>query len=338
MNCLAIGDLLIPSRYFDEALASSPMFTEYKSLYWNISEDRKNMRDVVRAIETMGSKSFSVPDIIVDQISEVEALFVHLCPVPADLIESAHKLKYIVTARGGLENIDVEAARKRNITIINTPTHNAIAVAEYTIGLILCETRNIARSNMGLREGIWIEQYDNTSAIPELVDSTIGLIGFGTIGRLVAQRLRVFGAKIQIFDPFIGNEEIEKYGYKKVEFDELLKTSDILSLHGRLPVNSPPLITIKELKLMKKTAYLINTARASMINMDDLNEALQNEDIMGAAIDVYPVEPLPDDFSLLKRKNVTLTNHRGGDTLNSYIKAPYIMLEQLRKAESEKNI
>lgn len=338
MNCLAIGDLLIPSRYFDEALASSPLFTEYRSIYWNISDDRKSMRDVVRAIETLGSKSFPVPKMIVEQINEVEALFIHLCPVPSDLIASAPKLKYIVTARGGLENIDVEAARKRNITIINTPTHNAIAVAEYTIGLILCETRNIARSNIGLREGVWIEQYDNTNAIPELVDSTIGLIGFGTIGRLVAQRLKVFGAEIQIYDPYISKEEIEKYGYKKIEFEDLLKTSDIVSLHSRLPANSPPLITKKELKLMKKTAYLINTARAAMINMEDLDEALKSKDIMGAAIDVYPVEPLPKDFPLLQRKNITLTNHRGGDTLNSYIKAPYIMLEQLRKAESEKNV
>ena len=260
-----------------------------------------------------------------------EVLFVHLFPVPEALMEAAPKLKYILSARGGLENIDVEAAKKRGISIINCPAHNAYAVAEYTIGLIIAETRNIGRADIALSEGVWRERYPNSKAIPELRSLTIGIVGFGTIGRLVAERLKVFGCKILVQDPYVSKQDVEALGCERVDMPELLSKADVITLHGRIPAGAPALIGKDEFKQMKKTAYLINTARAVLVDTDALADALRNHEIMGAAVDVYPTEPLPEDFPLLHLDNITLTNHRGGDTIDSYIKAPEMLCDQLQE-------
>ena len=334
MNCLAIGDFLLPSKAFDAALGGAALFTKYRSVEWRQGLDgtRAQFRDVVRRIETHGSKAYDIQGDILDVIGEVEVLFIHLFPVPAELIKRASKLKYIMTARGGLENIDSEAAKKSGVTIINCPEHNALAVAEYTIGLIIGEMRNIARAYHALRGGIWQEYYDNTAAIPELSDSTVGLIGFGTIGKLVAKRLLPFGAKVMVSDPYVDAKTIEAHGCIPATKEALLRNCDVVSLHGRLPKDAPPLIGGVELSLMKATALLINTARAALVDMDALYAALKGRQIMGAALDVFPVEPLPPGYPYLGLDNVTITNHRGGDTLNSYIKAPDLLLKKLRDA------
>lgn len=198
-----------------------------------------------------------------------------------------------MSARGGVENIAVKEAQEKGIKIIHCPMHNAFAVAELTIGLMICETRNVARANYALKNGEWREQYPNTGHILELRSMCVGLIGFGAIGRLVAQRLKVFGSRILIYDPFVAKEEIEALGYEAVDKDTLLKESDIVSLHGRIGPNDPPLIAKAELEKMKPSAYLINTARAVLVNMEDLEEALIHKTIAGAAIDVFLKNPLP---------------------------------------------
>jgi D-3-phosphoglycerate dehydrogenase len=270
-----------------------------------------------------------MPDAAQVLLSEADVLFIHLCPVSAESIYSAPKLKYIATARGGVENIDLKAAKDREITIINCPAHNAVAVAEYVIGLIICEMRNIARSYLGLQRGEWIERYPNSDAIPELRTCVAGIVGFGTIGRLVAERLRAFETRILVFDPYVCAKEISSAGCEAVGFEELLKVSDIITLHGRLPPETPPLIGRGELAIMKPTAYLINTARASLVDMDAAYIALREGRIRGAAFDVFSSEPLRSGDPMLSLDNVTLTSHRAGDTLNSYILAPRLLLRRL---------
>lgn len=329
MKALAIGDYLLPAKAFDDALSCCELFEEYASVEWRPVEDRSAMREVVRRIETLGSKSYQPSEEILTLSEDVDILFVHLYPVSGDFIERAKHLKCIVTARGGVENIDVAVAKAHGIAIIHCPAHNATAVAEYTVGLIIAEIRNIARSHMGLRSGTWREQFPNSTAIPELVDASVGIIGFGTIGHMVAQRLKGFECRIFIHDPYVAAEEIKNLGYLSAEMDELLKNSDIITLHGRLAAGAPPIIGRAELYRMKPNAYLINTARASLVDMEALYTVLREGRIMGAALDVYQSEPLPDDFPFLGLDNVTLTNHRGGDTLNSYHKAPVLLRQQL---------
>lgn len=331
MKCLVIGDALIPAKYFEKAVSDWEMFDSFESYSFLEDMSRNDVRNLVRKMETEYFDYCPVPNEVYEKIGDAEALFVHLFPVPESLIQAAPKLKYILSARGGLENIDVTAAKKRGISILNCPAHNAYAVAEYTIGLILAETRNIVRADQSLANGVWREQYPNSEAIPELRSMTIGIVGFGTIGRLVAERLKVFGCKILVQDPYVAKEDVEALGCEKADMQELLRCADVITLHGRIPADAPALIGKNELKQMKKTAYLINTARAVLVDTEALAEALRNHDIMGAAVDVYPMEPLPEDFPLLHLDNITLTNHRGGDTIDSYIKAPEMLCAQLKE-------
>lgn len=331
MKCLAVGDMLIPKTYFDKELSGSELFDQYSSLSWHEDEDKKTARDTIRKIETFGSEAFPVTEEILEEARDADVLAVHLCPVPKELIEQSGNLRYILSCRGGLENIDLDACRERGITVINCPAHNAYAVAEITVGLILCEMRNLARSNKALVTGVWREEYPNSECIHELRSSKIGIIGFGTIGRLVAERLKAFGSKILVYDPFVPAEAIESLGCSPLGKAELLREADVITLHGRIGPNDPPIIGKEELEQMKPSAYLINTARAVLVDMDALYAALKNRTIRGAALDVYQSEPLPDNFPFLKLDNVTLTNHRGGATIESYIKAPEMVINQFKE-------
>ncbi len=329
MNCVAIGDQFIPASVIDASLPGRYWITKYNSYDWPITAgiSREEARSVVRRIESNQSRAYIPTMQELTWVENAEVLMTHLYCVSSELFDAAPKLKYILSCRGGLENIDLNAAHQRGVKILHCPAHNAYAVAEFTIGLIIVESRNIIRSHMGLKDGIWIEKYDNSAAIPELRSSTVGIIGYGTIGRLVAERLKPFGAHIVAHDPFLPVEYIENDGVESVDKETLLRISDFVTLHGRIGRNDPPIIGRVELAMMKPTAYFINTARAALVDMDALYDALAEKRIMGAGLDVFPSEPLPKDYKFLTLDNVTLTNHRAGDTLNCFYKAPEMVAE-----------
>lgn len=331
MKCVAIGDMFLSEEAFAKELKKDTIFTSYQGFTWMEGIDRVNARTIIRNIETQGSTAYHLKGEMKEALLEAEAIFIHLCPIGEEIIAHAPNLKYVVTARGGVENIDVECAKKHGVKVIHCPIHNAYAVAEICIGMMICETRNIVRANISLKEGVWREAFPNSGKIRELRSCTIGLIGFGAIGRLVAERLKPFQANILIHDPFLPAEEIEALGYHAVSKEELLKNSDIVSLHGRIGPKDPPIIGKEELEAMKNTSYLINTARAVLVDMDALYEALSHNVIGGAAIDVFRKEPVDKEDPLLTLDNITLTNHRGGDTLDSYERSPEILLEQLKE-------
>ena len=331
MKCVAVGDMFLDEEAFSKVLKPSGLFSSYQGFSWKKDLDRTSTRTLIRNIETLGSEAYTIEGELKEAILDADVIFIHMCPIGKDIIKNASHLKYIVSARGGVENIAVKEAQEKGIKIIHCPMHNAFAVAELTIGLMICETRNVARANYALKNGEWREQYPNTGHILELRSMCVGLIGFGAISRLVAQRLKVFGSRILIYDPFVAKEEIEALGYEAVDKDTLLKESDIVSLHGRIGPNDPPLIAKAELEKMKPSAYLINTARAVLVNMEDLEEALIHKTIAGAAIDVFPKEPLTKEDRITSIDACTLTNHRGGDTLDSYNRSPELLLEQLKE-------
>lgn len=331
MKCVAVGDMFLDEEAFSKVLKSSGLFSSYKGFSWKKDLDRISTRALIRNIETLGSEAYTVDGELKEAMLDADVIFIHMCPIGKEIIKNASHLKYIVSARGGVENIAVKEAQEKGIKIIHCPMHNAFAVAELTIGLMICETRNIARANYALKNGEWREQYPNSGHILELRSMCVGLIGFGAIGRLVAQRLKAFDSRILIYDPFVAKEEIEALGYEAVDKDTLLKESDIVSLHGRIGPNDPPLIAKAELEKMKPSAYLINTARAVLVNMEDLEEALIHKAIAGAAIDVFPKEPLTKEDRITSIDACTLTNHRGGDTLDSYNRSPELLLEQFKE-------
>lgn len=287
-------------------------------------EDRQKMREIFQIVEHGGPDAYPVPDEVYDAIEDADVLMVHICPVPAKLIERGKKLKAILVNRGGLENVDLAAATAHGVQVFSNPAHNANAVAEYMVGFLIAEMRNIVRSNIGLLRGEWIENYPNTGKICELRGLTIGIIGFSNIGRLVAEKLSVFGCKFLINDIRIDpdDEELKKLDARVVDLPTLMRESDVVSLHARA---DKVILTAQMLELMKPSAYFINTARAHMVDYGALTKLLSEHRIRGAALDVYPSEPPKPDDPLLSLDNVTLTSHRAGDTLNAYSDSPEMM-------------
>lgn len=331
MKCVAVGDMMIPSIYFRRELEKSSIIDEFICKSWKENSSKDDFREVIRKIETQGACAFEVEDEITELMKKADVIFVHQCPVSKEVIKEAENLKYILSCRGGVENIDMEAAKEKGVKVINCPSHNAYAVAEYTIGMILNELRNITRSCTALKNGEWREKYQNSEILTELRSQTIGIIGFGTIGRLVIERLKGFHPTILVNDPFADEDKIREEGCEPVTKEELLKHSDVVTIHARINAGDPPIIGKEEFGQMKETAYLINTARAVAVDMKELYHALSEHKIMGAAIDVFPTEPVTKDEPLLKLDNITVTNHQGGATVESYVKAPEMVLDMLKQ-------
>ncbi len=333
MKCVAIGDNFITTDMMKKGIESYQYlsFDSIEYFFFGL-HSRHEMRHIVKVIETGGFETLDLPDGLLEAVEDADVIMCHLCPITKKVLERAKKLKLILCNRGGHENIDVEACTERNIAVLLNPSHNANAVAEFTVGLILNETRNITRSNIAINNGEWREKYPNTATqIHEMCDMTIGLIGFGSVAKLVYQKLKAFNCRFLISDPFGNYDDINKNIAKFVPLEQLLANSDIVSLHARLSRKSI-LLGEEEFKKMKNTAYFINTARSYMVDYNALANALKTGEIMGAAIDVFDVEPVTKDNNpLVGLDNCTLTNHRGGDTINSYSDSPAMMMKEAQK-------
>lgn len=328
MKIVCVGDAYVTPEMMEEGVKPYLNAEDTLNVLFFGEENRADMRDTVKAIESMKRDIIPVPEELYDMIVDCDLLIVHLCPVTKKLLENAKQLKAILSCRGGMENIDVDAATEKSILVSTNPAHNANAVAEYTIGLIICETRNISRADRSLKKGIWREKYPNTEVtIRELCDMTIGIIGFGSVGRLVAEKLSVFGCDILICDPFISESAYDFINFKFVDMKTLLARSDVITLHAR---SKTPIIGAEEFAQMKPTAYLINTARSVLVDPTALKNALDENKILGAAIDVFETEPVIPEFYKLY-DNITITNHRGGDTINSYKDAPSFAIQNYQR-------
>lgn len=247
-------------------------------------------------------------------------------------------MKFIGVAKGTPVTVDNKTIMGRGLQLSYTPGRNRVAVAEYCIGLMIAMARKITISAEGLRKGNHTSPAkENIYDVPdvknvtfgpldekhpftdygigfELYGKNLGIAGFGAIGREVAKRAQAFGMNILAYDPFVPAEAIEATGAQACTLDEMLENSDIVSIH--LPVLDSTKGTVNRdwFSKMKKTAYLVNTARAAVIDQKDFVEALQNKDIAGAAVDVYWEEPVPANHPLLKMRNVVCTPHMAGLT------------------------
>jgi D-3-phosphoglycerate dehydrogenase len=332
MKGIAVGDLFIPKEMMAETFRVEGVretVTDISLLEFEC-RDRNDIRRKIREIEAKGPDAVPAPPGFTRLAEDAEILAVHLAPVPRSVLERAKKLKVVCTARGGVDNISMEVLNNRRIPVINTPHHNTNAVAEYVVGLAIAETRNIARSHHALMGGTWRELYRNSECILELAGAKFGIIGFGQIGRLVARKLGAFDMDILVHDPYVEDGIIVNAGCRAVDLESLLSESDIVSIHVRPSKTTHGMIGERELRKMKRTSVLINTARARLVDLDALVRALKEGWIGGAAIDVFEEEPAPPDHALFSLDNVTFTNHRAGDTRNAYWKAPLLMGEQLR--------
>jgi len=336
MKLLAISDHYIPRRYMEEGLASLREHgVEIDVFPWEHAT-LEELQEANLKIELGGPDAVPLPEELYQIVNQYDIIVTQFPPVPTRLIEAAERLKVIGVLRGGVENIAVETATQRNIAVFNTPGRNARAVAECTVGLILAEIRNLARGHAALKNGIWTRDFPNRNEIPELLGKTVGLVGFGAIGQLVAKFLVAFGANIIVYDPFYqkGDDNITP-----VDLETLMRTSDIVSIHARYLPETHHLVSREHLMMMKPTAVLVNTARSGLVDEKALIDVLKARKIAGAALDVFDDEPLPSDSPFLALDNVTIVPHLAGSTVDAFRNSPRLFASHLiRCFNGEKNL
>ena len=266
------------------------------------------------------------------ELEDFETLFImrERTPITATLIECLTKLKYIMTS--GMRNnvIDLDAAKKKNVIVCGTDI-NSNPAAEITWALILGLYRNMKQEIDNMFQGYW-----QTTIGFELKGKMLGLIGLGKIGTQVAKIAKAFGMEVCAWSENLNLSHANELGVLPMSKEDLLKNSDIISIHLVLGERYKNLITKKELGLMKKTAFLINTSRGPIINENDLVQALKDEKIAGAGLDVYDKEPLPQDHKLRFLPNALLLPHIGYVTAENYSKFYLQMMENLESCLKNK--
>jgi len=325
MNIYGIGDLFIPSGYIAAGFRKNDLPVTVCD--WDTGGFAR-LQEINLLIEQHGSEAYEVPDALLDRVRDAEILITQFCPVNRKVIDACPKLKIIGILRGGYENLNLAYAAEKGITVFNTPGRNADSVADFAVGAIICEARNIARGHFGIKTGKWIREYPNSGMIPDLPGRTVGLIGFGEIGRKVAVRLRGFDMDVLAYDPFAKNfpESV-----RAVELPELMRQSDFVSLHARLTAENHHLINAEMLRLMKPNAYLINTSRAGLVDEPALVAALREKRLAGAFLDVFEEEPPSLQNPLVQLENVTLTPHMAGGSNDAFLNSPVKLAAELHK-------
>jgi len=231
MKLLAISDTYIPTDFMRDGLSGlSDLGVDIEVRHWG-HDSLIDLQQDNLAIETRGSSAVELSQSITQNLTPFDIVVVQFAPISRSFIEKAKNLKLIGVLRGGAENIDVEYATQKGISIMNTPGRNARAVAECTIGMILAEVRNIARSHASLKSNNWQRSFPNSDAIPELCGKTIGLIGYGAVAHLVAGYLNAFESKIIAYDPYFTGDPAPA---ELVGLEYLMKNSDVISMHARV--------------------------------------------------------------------------------------------------------
>ncbi|GAB6101230.1 hydroxyacid dehydrogenase [Thermococcus atlanticus] len=287
-----------------------------------------------KAFEVLRNAGFEVlyeeyPDEerLVELVGDVEAVIVRSKPkVTRKVIEAAPKLRVIGRAGVGLDNIDLEAAKERGIEVVNSPGASSRSVAELALALMFNVARKIAFADRRMREGVWAKKQ---CLGMELEGKTLGIVGFGRIGYQIAKIAKAMGMNLLLYDPYPNEERAREVGGKFVELEELLKESDVITLHVPLLDSTYHLINEERLKLMKPTAILINAARGPIVDTDALVKALREGWIAGAALDVFEEEPLPKGHPLTELDNVVLTPHIGASTVEAQMRAGVQVAEQI---------
>jgi D-3-phosphoglycerate dehydrogenase len=329
-----IGDLFMLSNMFEHAIRERCRLGEIDVAKHDFQWPDEPMHHGY-ATEGMGGlkEYMGTADEVVSMTGDAEMLVTHLAPLSAGIMDRLPNLRFVAVSRGGPVNIDMKAARERGITVVNTPGRNAPAVAEFTIGAILAETRNITRGHDALRRGEWRgDLYRADLAGEELSEMTVGLIGYGEVGRRVVKLLKAFGCRILVSDPYVQvSTDDLRDGVIQTSLDQLLAESDVVSLHARVTPETTAMMNKNTLAQMKKGAYLINTARGPLLDYDALYEVLTKNHLRGAMLETFAIEPPPANWPLLRLPNVTLTPHIAGASVKTIRYAAALIAEEVRR-------
>jgi len=282
--------------------------------------------DILRNFAQVDVKTKLKPEELIAIIGNYDALIVRSqTQVSAEVIESGKKLKVIGRAGVGIDNIDVDAASRRGITVVNAPTGNTVSAAEHTIALMLALARHIPEANSQLKSGLWQR---GKLVGTELRNKTLGIIGLGNVGSEVAKRAQAFEMRVIAHDPFVSTNYAQTHKVNLVSLDQLVRESDFITLHLPLTLSTKNLIGAKELAIFKPTARIINTARGGLIDEQALVKAIEDGKIAGAAFDVFSTEPVTDS-PLLKCDKIIVTPHLGASTIEAQTNVAKDIAEQV---------
>ncbi len=269
------------------------------------------------------------PDELVAAIPGVAALVIRSATqVTAEVLAAADELAVVGRAGIGLDNVDVEVATAQGVMVVNAPQSNVVSAAEHAVALLLALARNVPQAHAALLRGSW--ERSRWSGV-ELADKTLGVIGLGRVGRLVAQRLQAFGMKVIAHDPFVSDEQARQLSVELVGLDELYDRSDAISVHLPRNAETVGLIGAEALRQMRPHALLINTARGGIVDEAALAEALVSGEIGGAGLDVFDAEPTTAS-PLFGLANVVVTPHLGASTAEAQDKAGATIAEMVELA------
>jgi len=264
-------------------------------------------------------------------IVDVDAILVRSATqVDAEALAAAKRLQVVARAGVGLDNVDVDAATQAGVMVVNAPTSNIVSAAELAVALLLASARNISPAHAALRRGEW-KRSKYTGV--ELADKTVGVVGLGRIGLLVAQRLSAFGVRLVAYDPYVQPARAAQLGVKLLSLEDLLAQSDFITVHLPKTKETVGLIDAGALKLVKPTVHIINAARGGIVDEQALFDALVEGRVAGAGVDVYGQEPCTDS-PLFDLDNVVATPHLGASTDEAQEKAGIAVAKSVRQALS----
>lgn len=284
-----------------------------------LNELKKLMEITYEPWRETGIIYFDVKELI-EKLNDYDVFITEADDLKIEALFENTNLKLIGSCRGDPFNVNLKAATKNNIPVLYTPLRNVDAVAEFTISLMLMLARKLHNADRIIHSDEfeilefedYVEYLNKFQGI-ELNGKTIGIIGLGQIGRRVADRLKPFGVNFLIYDPYVNENTIKDYG-ERVEIDYLMEKSDFITIHAIATDENENLINEERILKMKKTAFLINTSKGSIIDYDALHKALEEEQIGGAALDVFPLEPIDEDNEFIELRNAIITPHIGGNT------------------------
>ena len=294
----------------------------------------ENLREVAEVVVDTSI----TPEELANTIHEYDGIIVRSrTKLTADIIKKAENMKIIARAGVGVDNIDLDAATEKGIMVVNSPESTSVTVAEHTMGLILSMARKISIADKSVKDGKWEKK--NFMGV-ELRNKTLGVIGMGRIGSQVVNRCKAFGMDAMAYDPYLPEEVAKQMGVDLTDLDTVLKNSDFITIHVPLTPETKHSISAEQFEIMKDGAYIVNCARGGIIDEEALYDALVNNKIGGAALDVYEEEP-PKDSKLFELDNIVLTPHIAASTKEAQRDAAIIVADEiidLAKGKNPRNV
>jgi D-3-phosphoglycerate dehydrogenase len=329
LTILIIADRFMTHELFAEALERHLSAIHRKAIYKFVETAWPDdpLKDIEEVHEGVGDVDGMLP-----QLGGVDIIVTDYGAVTRRMIESAPRLKLIACARGGPVSINTKVAGEKGIMVINLPGRNSRAVAEFTLGLMFCQTKRIAECHADMKRGVWRgDCYRFENAPREFPGLVAGLVGFGSVGQLLGPMLRAVGMSVLAYDPFVDNKVLQKAQVSPADLETLLRQSDLVSLHARLTPENTGMMGEKQFQMMKPSAHLINTARGGLVDHQALYRALKERRIAGAALDIYDTEPIGIQHPLLQLGNVTCTPHIAGSSQETAMRSADLLAQKVAK-------